>query len=158
MLWGFLCLFKIETMCKWLRFNSKKASNAVRNCQICKCSFSTKIGTSKLGRISTENQSQTSNREGSRATTLALFVYFAVAIVKNKLSHLSDRVCNFCWRRKVRNLFQLCHLVKNSTKEESVQSPDRFVSNGNYSVFCFALLAKPCKSQSVSNRLTCNCL
>jgi hypothetical protein len=75
-------------MCKWLRFNSKKASNAVRNCQICKCSFSTKIGTSKLGRISTENQSQTSNREGSRATTLALFVYFAVAIVKNKLSQI----------------------------------------------------------------------
>ena len=34
-------------------------------------SFSTKIGTGKLGRISTENQSQTSNREGSRATTLA---------------------------------------------------------------------------------------
>ena len=29
MLLGFLCLFKIETMCKWLRFNSKKASNAV---------------------------------------------------------------------------------------------------------------------------------
>jgi hypothetical protein len=60
---------KIETMCKWLCFNSKKASNAVSNCQlICKCPFSTKIGTGKLGRISTENQSQTSNREGSRAT------------------------------------------------------------------------------------------
>jgi hypothetical protein len=43
----------------------KKASNAVSNCQICKCSFSTKIGTGKLGRISTEKQSQTSNREGS---------------------------------------------------------------------------------------------
>ena len=57
-------------MCKWLCFNSKKASNAVSNCQINKCSFSTKIGTGKLGRISTENQSQTSNREGSRATTL----------------------------------------------------------------------------------------
>ena len=40
--------------------------------------------------------------------------------------------CHSCWRRKVRNLFQLFHLVKNSTKEESVQSPDRFVSNGNY--------------------------
>ena len=52
MLRGFLCLFRIETMCKWLRFNSKKASNAVSNCQICKCSFSTKIGTGKLGRIS----------------------------------------------------------------------------------------------------------
>jgi hypothetical protein len=70
MLRGFLCLFRIETMCKWLCFNSKKASNAVSNCQIYKCSFSTKIGTGKLGRISTENQSQTSNREGSRATTL----------------------------------------------------------------------------------------
>ena len=34
--------------------------------------FATKIGTGKLGRISTENQSQTSNREESRATTLAL--------------------------------------------------------------------------------------
>jgi hypothetical protein len=32
------------------------------------CSFSAEIGTGKLGRISTENQSQTSNREGSRAT------------------------------------------------------------------------------------------
>ena len=39
-------------------------------------------------------------------------------------------MCNSCWGRKVRNLFQLFHLVKNSTKEESVQSPDRFVSNG----------------------------
>ena len=36
---------------------------------------------------------------------------FAVAIVINKLSHLSDRVCNSCWRRKVRNLFQLFDLV-----------------------------------------------
>jgi hypothetical protein len=59
-------------------------------------------------------------------------VCFAAAIVINKLSHLSDRVCNSCWRRKVRNLFQLFHLVKNSIKEGSVQSPDRFVSNGNY--------------------------
>jgi hypothetical protein len=59
-------------MCKWVRFDSKKASNAVSNCHICKCSFSTKIGTGKLGRISTENHSQTSNREGSRATILAL--------------------------------------------------------------------------------------
>ena len=72
MLRGFLRSFKIETMCKWLSFNSNKASNAVSNCQICKCSFSTKIGTGKLGRISTENKSQTSNREGGRATTLAL--------------------------------------------------------------------------------------
>jgi hypothetical protein len=63
---------KKKKMCKWLCFNSKKASNAVSNCQICKCSFSTKIGTGKLGRISTENQSQTSNREEGRATTLAL--------------------------------------------------------------------------------------
>jgi hypothetical protein len=72
MLRGFLCLFRIETMCKWLRFNCKKARNAVSNCKTCKCSFSTKIGTGKLGRISIENQSQTSNREGNRATTLAL--------------------------------------------------------------------------------------
>jgi hypothetical protein len=50
------------------------------------------------------------------------------------MSHLSDRVCNSCWWRKVRNLFQLFHVVKNSTKEESVQSPDRFVSNGNYRI------------------------
>jgi hypothetical protein len=109
--------------------NSKKASNTVSNCQICKCSFSTKIGTGKLGRISTENLSQTSNCEGSRATALALMCA-SVAIVINKLSHLSDHVCNSCWRRKVRNLFQLFHLVKNSTKEESVQSSDHFVSNG----------------------------
>ena len=115
-------------MCKWLCFNSKKASNTVSNCQICNCSFSTKIGTGKLGRISTENQSQTSNREGSCATTLAL----CASLVINKLSHLSDHVCNSCWRWKVRNLFQLFHLVKNSTKEESIQSPDRFISNGNY--------------------------
>jgi hypothetical protein len=62
-----------------MRFNSKKASNAVSNCQICKCSFSTKIGTGKLGRISTENQSQTLNREGSlvtAVTTLALIAVF----------------------------------------------------------------------------------
>jgi hypothetical protein len=38
-------------------------------------------------------------------------VCFAVAIVINKLSHLSDRVCSSCWRRKVRNLFQLFDLV-----------------------------------------------
>ena len=129
---GFSLLIQNRNKCvlKWLCFNSYKASNAVSNCQICKCSF--------LGRISTENQSQTSNCEGSRATTLAIpFVCFAVAIVINKLSHLSDRVCSSCWRRKVRNLFQLFHLVKNSTKEESVQSPDRFVSNCNYHLlFC----------------------
>ena len=117
-------------MCKWLCFNSKKASNAVSNCQICKCSFSTKIGTGKLGRISTENLKLQIVREVVRH--ISINVCFAVAIVINKLSHLSDRVCNSCWRRKVRNLFQLFHLVKNSTKEESVQSPDRFVSNGNY--------------------------
>ena len=137
MLRGFLCLFRTETMCKWLRFNSKKESNAVSNCQICKCSFSTKIGTGKLGRISTENQSQTSNREGSRATTLALLnVCFAVAIgiVINKLSHLSDRVCNSCWRRKVRNFFQLFHLVKNSTKEERASRSFRFKRQSPYSV------------------------
>ena len=61
---------------------------------------------------------------------------FAVAIALlykiNCLTLISDRVCNSCWRWKVRNLFQLFHLVKNSTKEESVQSPDRFVSNGDY--------------------------
>jgi hypothetical protein len=59
-------------------------------------------------------------------------VCFAIAIIINKLSRLSDRVCNSCWRRKVRNLFQLFHLVKNSTKEESVQSPDRSISTGHY--------------------------
>ena len=78
----------------------------------------------------------------------------AVAIVINKLSHLSDRVCNSCWRRKVRNLFQLFHLVKNSTKE-SVQIVSFQTA---ITVFCFALSAKLCKSQSVSNKLTCNCL
>jgi hypothetical protein len=77
MLRGFLCI--TETMCKWQRnseqkqcvkgsvLTQKKASNAVSNCQICKCSFSTKIGTGKSGRIATEKKSQTSNREGSRA-------------------------------------------------------------------------------------------
>jgi hypothetical protein len=95
-----------------------------------------------LGRISTENQSQTSNCEGSRATTLALMCA-SVAIVINKLSHLSDRVCNSCWRRKVRTLFQLFHLVKNSTKEESVQSPDRFVSNGNERLLFRSLSESP---------------
>jgi hypothetical protein len=69
---------------------------------------------------------------GKSCDHISINVCFAVAIVVNKLSHLSDCVCNSCWRWKVRNLFQLCHLVKNSTKEESVQSPDRFVSNGNY--------------------------
>jgi ABC-type lipoprotein export system ATPase subunit len=49
----------------------------------------------------------------------------SVAIVINKWSHLSDRVCNSCGR-KVKKLFQLFNLVKNSTKEENVQSPDRF--------------------------------
>jgi hypothetical protein len=39
----------------------------------------------------TENLSQTSNREASRATTLAL-VCASIAIVINKLSHLSDRI------------------------------------------------------------------
>ena len=68
--------------------------------------------------------SQTSNREGSRANTLALMCV-SVAIVINKLSLLSDRVCN-SRGRKVRNLFKLFNLVKNSTREESVQRPDRF--------------------------------
>jgi hypothetical protein len=77
---------------------------------------------------------------------ISINVCFAVAIVINKLSHLSDRVFNSCWRRKVRNLFQLFHLVKNSTKEESVQ----IVSNGNYR--CFALSAKPCKTLGLVNR------
>ena len=49
----------------------------------------------------------------------------SVAIGMNKLSHLPDRVSNSCGR-KVRNIFQLFNLVKNSTKEERVQSPDRF--------------------------------
>jgi hypothetical protein len=60
-------------MCKWLRLTGKKQANqpASNNCQICKCSSSIKFGAGKLGRISTENLSQTSNREGtqgSRAT------------------------------------------------------------------------------------------
>jgi hypothetical protein len=82
MLRGFLCVFRIETVCKWLRLTPKKHANqsASNNCQICKCSFSTKLGTGKLGRISTENLSQTSNREGSRATTLALMCS-SIAIV-----------------------------------------------------------------------------
>ena len=68
------------------------------NCRICKCSFSTKFGTGKLGRISAENLFQTSNREGSRGTTLALMCA-SVSIIINKLSHLSDRVCNSCGRK-----------------------------------------------------------
>jgi hypothetical protein len=111
----------METMLQIAAFNSEKAIKPVCFNQICNCSFSTKFGTGKLGRISTGNLSQTSNR----ATTLALMCA-SVAIVINKLSHrLSDRVCNFCGQ-KVQNLFQLFNLVKNSTKDVSVQSPDRF--------------------------------
>jgi hypothetical protein len=104
---------RTETMCKWLHFNSKTASNAVSNCQICKCSFSTKIGTGKLGRISRENQPQTSNREGNRATTFnSNNVCFAVAIVCAILVGSG----------KYENFSLIFHLVKNSTKEESDQS------------------------------------
>jgi hypothetical protein len=71
-------------------------------------------------------------------------VCFAVAIVINKLSHLSDRVCNSCWRRKVRNLFQIFHLVNNSTKEESVQIVSFQTA---ITVFCFAL-----SQRSLANR------
>jgi hypothetical protein len=72
-------------MCKELRLTPKKQANqpASNNCQICKCSSSIKFGTGKSGRISTENLSQTPNREGSRATTLALICAF-IAIVVNK--------------------------------------------------------------------------
>ena len=147
-------------MCKGLRLTLKKQANqpASNNCQICKCSSSIKFATGKLGRISTENLSETSNREGSRATTLAL-ICASIAIVINKLSHLSDRVCNSCGR-KVRNLFQLFNLVKNSTKEESVQSPDRFKwqlpssvshsqrSTANRKVFRIVLHATASKSSS----------
>jgi hypothetical protein len=39
------------------------------------------------------------------------------------------------WQRKVRNLFQLFHLVKNSTKEEKrSERPDHFLSKGNYRI------------------------
>ena len=110
-----------ECACKWLRLTPKN------NCQICKCSFSTKVGTGKLGRISTENLFQTSNREGN-ATTLALMCA-SIAIVINKMSHLSDRVCNSCGRKE-RNLFQLFNLVKNSTKK--IASRVQIVSNCNY--------------------------
>ena len=75
MLRDFLCVFRIGTMCKWLRLTGKKQANqpASNNCQICKCSSSIKFGTGrKSRRISTENLSQTSSVEGSRATTLAL--------------------------------------------------------------------------------------
>ena len=104
----------------------KKQANksASSNCRICKCSFATKFGTGKLGRVSTENLFETSNREGSRGTTLAIMCA-AVGIVINKLPYLSDRVCNSCGR-KVRNMFQLFNLIKNSTKEKSFQSPPRF--------------------------------
>jgi hypothetical protein len=121
MLWGFLCLFRIEQcLLKWLCFNSKKASNTVSDCQICKCSLSTKIRRGKLGRISKENLSQTSNHEGSCVTSLALMCA-SVTIIINRLSHLSDCVFNSCWRRKVRNLFQLFHLgiELNKRKERS---------------------------------------
>jgi hypothetical protein len=72
-------------MCKELRLTPKKQANqpASNNCQICKCSSSIKFGTGKSGRISTGNLSQTPNREGSRATTLALICAF-IAIVVNK--------------------------------------------------------------------------
>jgi hypothetical protein len=122
----------------------KKASNAVSNCQI-QCSFSTKIGTGKSVRTNFNRKPVSNFKSWGKSCDHSINVCFAVAIVINKLSRLSDRVCNSCWRRKVRNLFQLFHLVKNSTKEESVNSESRSI-------------VKPCKSQSVSNRLTCNCL
>ena len=49
----------------------------------------------------------------------------AVGIVINKSPYVSDCVCNSCGR-KVRNMFQLFNLIKNSTKQESVQSPPCF--------------------------------
>jgi hypothetical protein len=67
MLRGFPDVFRIGTLCKGLRLTPKKQANqpASNNCQIFKCSSSIKFGIGKLGRISTENLSQTSNREGS---------------------------------------------------------------------------------------------
>ena len=75
----------------------KKQANksASSNCRICNCSVATKFGTGKLGQISTENQFETSIREGSRGTKLAIMCA-AVGIVIKKLPYLSDRVCNFC--------------------------------------------------------------
>ena len=64
MLRGFRDVFRIGTLCKGLRLTPKKQANQPA-CQICKCSSLIKFGTGKLGRISTENLSQTSNREGS---------------------------------------------------------------------------------------------
>ena len=77
-------------------FNSEKASKPVSFV----CSFSTKFRTGRLRRVSTENPSQTSNREGSRVTTLIFIMCASIAaIVINKLSHLSDHVCNSCgWK------------------------------------------------------------
>ena len=109
----------------------KKQANksASKNSRICKCSFSIKFETGKLGRISTENLFETSNREGSRGTTLALMCA-SVGIVINRLSHLSDRVCNFCGR-KVRKLFQLFSFGKELEKRKRVFRA-QLVSNGNY--------------------------
>ena len=57
---------------------------------------------------------------------------FAVAIGINKLSH--QIVCAILVGGGKYEIYfsYVIDLVKNSTKEESVQSPDRFVSNSNY--------------------------
>jgi hypothetical protein len=51
---------------------SKKQATQSVIAKFASAHFQLKFGTGKLGRISKENQSQTSNREGSRVTTLAL--------------------------------------------------------------------------------------
>jgi hypothetical protein len=60
---------KLALKCRGVFSAYSEQKQCVNGCVLTfKCLFSTKIGTGKLGRISTENQSQTSNREGSRAT------------------------------------------------------------------------------------------
>ena len=91
----------------------------------------------------------------NRKVYIRINVCFAVAIVINKLSHLSDCVCNSCWRRKVRNLFGK---ELNKRRERSESRSFRFKrqlpssvslsqrSPGNRKVFRIGLHATASKS------------
>ena len=96
--------------------SDKSASD---NCRLCKVSFKIQFGNlPKQRHSSSENIFRPSKRKECFVVVLSeIFRQVGFSLVQDS-SRFSDRVCNPCGR-KIRNLGQLYHFVKNATAMKS---------------------------------------